>query len=167
MPFKFLPGVLKNIGYQGNITYVDSHADYTITGAATNACVRATAISACALGGALPRTYGSSLLNVSKLAWNATLYYDDGKFSIRGSLSYRGPFRDGISATGNVFEGYSSYTSFDASLRYKIRSNIELSVDGNNLLDTYRYRYTDITAQRNYENNHFGRVVQFGARWKY
>jgi hypothetical protein len=43
---------------------------------------------------------------------------------------------------------------------------IEVSVEGNNLLDTYRYRFTDIVADRNYENNHFGRTILFGARFK-
>jgi hypothetical protein len=43
---------------------------------------------------------------------------------------------------------------------------MELSVEGNNLLDTYRYRFTDFDADRNYENNHFGRTLLFGARFK-
>lgn len=166
MPFKFLPGKLKNIGFQGNVTLIKSNANYTITGPATNACTRATATSACTLVG-VNAVYPATLLNVSKTAWNATLYYDDGKFSIRGMLSYRGPFNDSTSGTGNVFEGYGSYTSFDAAVRYKLTSSVELSLDGNNLLDTYRYRYTDASATRNYENNHFGRTIQFGARWKY
>jgi outer membrane receptor protein involved in Fe transport len=73
---------------------------------------------------------------------------------------------DGTSATGNVFEGYGAYTSVDAAVRYKIRPWLELSIDGNNLTDAYRYRFTDQTAQRNYENNHFGRTILFGARAK-
>ena len=36
----------------------------------------------------------------------------------------------------------------------------------NNLLDTYRYRYTDFDADRNYENNHLGRTILFSARFK-
>ena len=103
---------------------------------------------------------------MSKRAANATLYYDDNIFSVRGSVSYRGPFVDSTSATSNIFEGYGSYTSFDASLRYKVTKNIELSIDGNNLTDTYRYRFNDVTAERNYENNHFGRTILFGARVK-
>ena len=43
---------------------------------------------------------------------------------------------------------------------------LELSLEGNNLLDTYRYRFTDFDADRNYENNHFGRTILFGARFK-
>jgi TonB-dependent receptor len=166
LPFAFLPGPLKHTGFQGNATFIQSNADYTITGPATSACTRNATTGACALTG-VSAVYTQPLLNVSKRAWNATLYYDDGKFSIRGSVSYRGPFNDGTSATGNIFEGYGSYTSVDAAIRYKATEWLELSIDGNNLTDAYRYRTNDIYASRNYENNHFGRTILFGARAKY
>jgi len=41
-------------------------------------------------------------LRQSKRAYNGALYYDDNKFSARGSVGYRGPYIDGSSATGNV-----------------------------------------------------------------
>lgn len=165
LPFTFLPGFLTHTGFQGNATFIKSDADYTITGPATSACTRNATTGACALTG-VTAVYNQTLLGVSKKAWNATLYYDDGKFSIRGSVSYRGPFVDGTSATGNVFEGYGSYTSVDAAIRYKATEWLELSIDGNNLTDEYRYRFNDADATRNYENNHFGRTILFGARAK-
>jgi TonB-dependent receptor len=165
LPFTFLPGILRNTGFQGNATLIKSDADYTIAGPATSACTRNAATGACALTG-VSAVYNETLLGVSKKAWNATLYYDDGKFSVRGSVSYRGPFVDATSATGNVFEGYGSYTSVDAAIRYQALEWLELSIDGNNLTDTYRYRFNDINARRNYENNHFGRTILFGARAK-
>ncbi|WP_159981517.1 MULTISPECIES: TonB-dependent receptor [unclassified Novosphingobium] len=165
LPFTFLPGLLSHTGFQGNATFIKSDADYTITGPATSACTRNATTGACALTG-VTAVYNQTLLGVSKKAWNATLYYDDGKFSIRGSVSYRGPFVDGTSATGNVFEGYGSYTSVDAAIRYKATEWLELSIDGNNLTDEYRYRFNDADATRNYENNHFGRTILFGARAK-
>jgi iron complex outermembrane receptor protein len=165
LPFSFLPSLLSKTGFQGNATFIKSSADYTIVGPAVSACTRASATSACTLSG-VSAVYSETLLNVSKKAWNATLYYDDGKFSVRGSVSYRGPFLDATSATNNIFEGYGSYTSVDAAIRYKATDWLELSIDGNNLTDTYRYRYNDRDAQRNYENNHFGRTILFGARAK-
>jgi outer membrane receptor protein involved in Fe transport len=102
-----------------------------------------------------------------KVAWNSTVYYDDGKFSARLMLSYRGRFHEGASGTGNVLEGYGATTNLDASIRYKITPTLEVSLEGNNLLDTYRYRFTDWDANRNYENNHFGRNILLGARFKY
>lgn len=165
LPFTFLPGLLSHTGFQGNATFIKSSADYQITGPATSACTRSATTGACGLSG-VSAIYSNTLLGVSKKAWNATVYYDDGKFSIRGSVSYRGPFSDATSATGNIFEGYGSYTSVDAAIRYKATEWLELSIDGNNLTDEYRYRTNDIFAQRNYENNHFGRTILFGARAK-
>lgn len=166
LPFTFLPGLLSHTGFQGNATFIDSSADYQISGPAVSACTRNPTTNACGLTG-VSAIYNNTLLGVSERAWNATLYYDDGKFSIRGSVSYRGPFSDATSATGNIFEGYGSYTSVDAAIRYQATEWLELSIDGNNLTDEYRYRTNDIYAQRNYENNHFGRTILFGARAKY
>ncbi len=164
LPFNFLPGMLSNFGVQANATFVDSKATYRLTGAATQACTRRTPTAACALVG-VPADYASSLYNLSKRAYNATLYYDDGRFSTRASLSYRSPFNDQGSGNNNVFEGYKSYTNLDASIRYKLTDMLELSVQGTNLLDTYRIRYVDEATQRAYENNHFGRTILFGARF--
>ena len=154
-PFKFLPGFLSNFGGIANATFISSNADYTIPGPAI------------APGGALvPTIRNNTLLNLSRRAYNGTLYYEDKKFSARVSASYRGPFSDATSATGNFFEGYNSSFNVDASVKYKVTDYLELSVEGTNLTDDYRDRFTDIDANRNYENNHFGRTILFGARFK-
>lgn len=157
IPFKiFTEGFLGNFGIIANATFIDSDATYTLQGPATTP------------GGALvnvDRT--AALANVSKQAFNGTLYYDDGRFSARVMGTYRGRYHEGASGTGNVLEGYGSMFNLDASMRFKLTEWVELSVEGNNLLDTYRYRYTDIDANRNYENNHYGRNILVGARFKY
>jgi iron complex outermembrane recepter protein len=148
-------GFLKNFGILANATFIDSTASYNVQGPAIIP------------GGALVSAVRTAtLFGVSKQAYNATLYYDDGKFSTRASASYRSRYIDANSGTGNVFEGYGATWNVDASIRYKFTDWLELSVEGNNLLDTYRYRYTDFDADRNYENNHFGRTILFGARLK-
>lgn len=157
IPFKiFAEGFLGNFGIIANATFIDSNADYTVQGPAT------------APGGALVNVVRSAALaNVSKQAYNGTFYYDDGTFSARVMGTYRGGYHEGASGTGNILEGYGSMFNLDASVRFKLTDWVELSVEGNNLLDTYRYRYTDIDANRNYENNHFGRNILVGARFKY
>lgn len=157
VPFKiFTEGFLGNFGLIANATFIDSKADYTLQGPATTP------------GGALVNvTRRAALANVSKRAYNGTLYYDDGKFSARVMGTYRSAYHEGASGTGNVLEGYGPMWNVDASIRYKVTEWLEVSVEGNNLLDTYRFRYTDIDAQRNYENNHFGRNFLVGARLKY
>lgn len=156
IPFKaFTEGFLGNFGIIANATFINSDATFNLQGPAI------------APGGALQNvTVTNTLGNVSKRAWNGTLYYDDGKLSARVMVSYRGRYHEGASGTGNVLEGYGATTNLDASLRYKLTEWVELSVEGNNLLDTYRYRFTDFAADRNYENNHFGRTIMVGARLK-
>jgi iron complex outermembrane recepter protein len=154
-PFKFLPGFLSNFGGIANATFVNSTASYTVTPAATTPGGTAAAII----------TTGT-LYGLSKRAYNGTLYYEDKKFSARVSVSYRSPFVDGGSGTGNVFEGYNASTNIDASVKYRPTDSLEFSIEGINLTDDYRDRFTDLNANRNYENNHFGRTILFGARFK-
>lgn len=160
-PFRFLPGFLKNFGGILNATFVDSKATYSQLPAG---------ISINPANGAVVYPPNVSqeitLYGLSKRAFNGTLYYEDSRFSARASISYRGPYVDAGSGTGNVFEGYNAITNVDASVRYKLTDWIELSVEGTNLTDAYRDRYVDIGANRNYEYNHFGRTILFGARLK-
>ncbi|AUW60030.1 TonB-dependent receptor [Sphingobium sp. SCG-1] len=166
-PFSFLPGFLSRFGGIVNATYVKSSADYLVTGPTVNACVpAANPASPCGFGPNVTTTRSSTLFGLSKKALNGTLYYEDEKFSARVSASYRSGFVDQNSGTGNVFEGYNSTVNVDASIRYKILPSIELSLEGINLTDEYRDRYTDVDANRNYEYNHFGRTIQVGARFK-
>lgn len=156
IPFSaFTEGFFSNFGILANATFIDSNANFNLQGPAIVS------------GGALQNVaVTNTLSNVTKRAYNGTLYYDDGKFSARAMLSYRGRYHEGASGTGNLLEGYGATTNLDASVRYKFTEWLEVSVEGSNLLDTYRYRFTDFEADRNYENNHFGRTILFGARLK-
>ena len=171
--FRFLPGFLKNFGFLANATFIGSSAGYTQGGPATSVS-RATfnpntgaVLTPGGVLGALPNvTRTATLFGLSKRAYNGTLYYEDAKFSARGSISYRSPYIDAASATGNLFEGYNKTINVDASLRYKLTPNVEVSLEGTNLTDQYRDRYVDLDANRNYEYNHFGRTFLMGARFK-
>lgn len=156
LPFSaFTDGIFGNFGVLGNATLINSSAEFNLQGPAI------------APGGGLQGTVvNESLANVSGTALNGTLYYDDGTFSARVMASYRGRYHTGSSGTGNLLEGYDATTHLDASIRYKLTEWMELSLEGNNLLDTYQYRFTDIEADRNYENNHFGRTFMLGARFR-
>ena len=171
--FRFLPGFLKNFGFLANATFVDSKAGYSQGGPATSVTrptfnpITGAVLTPGGVLGALPNTTRTATLyGLSKQAYNGTLYYEDKKFSARGSVSYRSPYIDGSSATGNLFEGYNSTLNVDASVRYKLTPAVEVSLEGTNLTDNYRSRYTDLDANRNYEYNHFGRTFLMGARFK-
>ncbi|WP_051520009.1 TonB-dependent receptor [Sphingobium sp. Ant17] len=154
-PFTFLPGFLSRFGGIANATFVDSSADYTVAGPAVVPG-----------GGTVSSVRNATLFGLSKRAFNGTIYYEDAKFSARVSASYRSGYIDQNSGTGNVFEGYNSTINVDASMRYKLTDWIELSLEGINLTDDYRDRYTDLDANRNYEQLHYGRTIQLGARFK-
>jgi len=160
-PFSFLPGFWSNFGGIANLTLVDSDVDYRPIGAATAAPTPT---------GAFPilvaRDETATLFDLSKRAYNVTLYYEADKFSARASAAYRSGFIDATSDTGNVFEGYNSSINVDASMRYRLTDQFEVSLEGTNLTDEYRDRFTDLEADRNYEYNHFGRTVMFGIRYK-
>jgi len=154
-PFSFLPGFWSNFGGIANATFVDSNVTYRVTGPATTP------------GGALPGSdVDSTLYGLAKRSYNATIYYEEGKFSARASVAYRSGFIDNASATGNIFEGYNSTINVDASVKYKFNDNLEVSLEGVNLTDDYRDRYVDKAANRNYEYNHFGRTIVFGVRYR-
>lgn len=157
IPFSaFTDGFFSNFGILANATYIDSNADFIVQGPAV------------VPGGALVNTTRrAALANVSRWAYNGTFYYDDGTFSARIMGTYRSRWHEGASGTGNILEGYGSQFNLDASIRYKFTEWLEVSLEGNNLTDTYRYRFTDFDANRNYENNHFGRTFFLGARFKY
>ncbi|HQR87865.1 MAG TPA: TonB-dependent receptor, partial [Caulobacter sp.] len=155
-----LPGLWSNFGGIANVTLVDSDVEYRgIRGAATNPLGTFPTLAPAV-------TLTERLSNLSRRAFNATLYYEADKFSARASAAYRSGFIDGTSGTGNVFEGYNSSINVDASMRYRLNDNLEFSLEGVNLTDEYRDRFTDLEADRNYEYNHFGRTIMFGVRYK-
>ncbi|MGQ7830807.1 TonB-dependent receptor [Altererythrobacter sp. Z27] len=142
LPLSVFSEALEDFGVLGNFTYVDSSADYTFGG----------------------QDYTVSFSGVSKYSANGTVYYDNGRFSIRVSGAYRSDYNTGTSGNGNFLEGFASTFNLDAAIRYKVTDKIELTLDGNNLTDEYRYRWADLDARRNYENNHFGRIIMAGVR---
>src|SRR3546814_16193468 len=105
------------------------------------------------------------MLGLGKRAWNATVYYDDGKFSVRTSAAWHSGYNDSTSGNNNVFEGYGSSFNVDASIRYALTDNLDMSIEGNNMTDAYRYRFTDLAENRTYATNHYGRPFLFGARF--
>lgn len=160
LPFSvFADGILSRFGVLGNVTLIDSDAEYSLLGPAPaiNSSGNPT--------GGTPETFTRPLFDLAKKSANATVYYEDAKFSARASIAYRDGFIDGVSATRNIFEGFGNSLNVDATIRYRINDAIELALEGTNLTDDYRQRWVNDPARRNYENNHFGRVIMVGARF--
>jgi len=138
-PFTFLPGVLNNMGFIGNMTFVDSDVSYG--------------------------DYGRNrLTGQSNFMYNATLYYEDDKFSARASAAYRDDYLLSFpGGNNNTEEGINATLNIDASISYEVAENVRLSIEAVNLTDEYNDRYVDATNRvSNYR--HFGREILFGAR---
>ena len=151
--FKFLPGFWSNFGALLNYTWVDSKIDY-VTSPALNA-----------------PTVENDLLNLSKNAWNATLYYEANGLSIRTSASYRDRYLTAVPAanapTIQDAEGTNETLFVDFSASYAFNEHMTVSLEALNLTDEFNDQFIDTTSDRVVVDTHTGRQVFLGARYKF
>lgn len=147
-PLSFLPGLLSNFGIIANYTYVSSDIEY-LTSANGSTSIRA------------------PLVGLSRHAANGTLYYEDDKFSIRGSVSYRSRYLTAVPGTeGNAWNGTNSTMNVDAQMSYALNDHLKLSIEAINLTDEVNDLYVDETNRLNVLT-HSGRQFNFGARYTF
>ncbi|WDA42908.1 TonB-dependent receptor [Erythrobacter sp. BLCC-B19] len=143
-PFTFLPGVLKNFGFLGNLTLLDSDVNYGTTAAPLR----------------------DQLTGLSKTGFNTTLYYEDSKFSARISGAYRSSFLTRVPGqNGNDIEGTRATFNVDAAMSYALTDNIRITLEGINLTDEVRPQFVDSVGDRPVTFNRTGRTVLIGARF--
>ncbi len=143
-PFTFLPGVLQNFGYIGNLTLLDSKVNF----------------------GTVANPNFNQLTGLSKTGFNSTLYYEDDRFSARVSGAYRSSFLTRVPGqNGNDVEGTRGTLNIDASMSYALTDQIKLTVEGINLTDEIRKQFVDSVGDRPVTFNHTGRTILFGARF--
>lgn len=148
-PFTFLPGFLSNFGTILNYSRVESKIDYLIAPTSTAVIT-------------------DDLLNLSPTSWNATLYYEDKKFSARGSVSYRSGFLQRVPGqNNNDVEGKNSTLNVDASISYKLTKNIEVTLEGVNLTDQVNDQFISRARNSSVVYNHTGREFLAGVRVKF
>jgi TonB-dependent receptor len=149
-PFSFLPGVLRHTGAIFNVTLVDSKIDY---------------ISARSPTGFVQ----NDLVGLSKNAFNATLYYEDSKFSARVSGAYRDKYLTAVPSgtSTNDIDGVRSTFTVDASASYAINKRLKVTFEGLNLTDEFNDQYTDSRRDSVYVYSHTGRQFNFGLRYSF
>ncbi len=147
-PFTFLPGPFDKMGALVNYTYVKSEADYV------NAA------------GAVVAT--NDLTGLSRNSYNATLYYEDSKFSARVSVAYRDKYLTRVPGqeSGTVYDGTNETLNVDASIQYTLNDRVKFSLEGVNLTDEYADQFNDSTNRMSVYH-HTGREVLFGVRYTY
>jgi TonB-dependent receptor len=146
----FLPWKFSNLGVLTNYTYVDSDIDYLVSTAAGAG------------------TVSQTLLNLSKNAWNGTLYYEEGPFQARVSVNYRDAYLTAVPASYNTDVGGQRSTTFvDFSTSYKINDNLSVSLEGINLTNEPTISYTDSQAERLSDYFQSGRQFYAGIRYTF
>ncbi|MGJ4729147.1 TonB-dependent receptor [Luteimonas sp. SDU101] len=147
-PFTFLPGAWQDLGVQLNYTYVESEIQYLSSSGAPSA--------------------RGPMVGLSENAWNATLYYDNQKFSARLSAAYRDEYLNQIPGReGSDVEGTKATTTVDASIAYNINDHLSVSLEGLNLTDEWSDLWIDSTGDRPIAYTHTGRQFMVGFRYKF
>lgn len=154
-PFTFLPGKWSNFGAQLNYTYVDSNIQYLLS--------NGTAAQKAPMTG----QSGSS--------WNATLFYEGDRFSGRLSATNRDDFliqvpgtETGFNSAANGYHGQSGTTVLDASIRYRMADNIELSLEAANLTNEAQESWVaNPSVSLPLEYGETGRTYLLGMRYTF
>jgi len=150
-PFTFLSGIWSNFGAQLNYTYVDSQIQYVLPSGASS--------------------LETDLVGLSKHAWNATLYYEGTAFSGRISATNRDDYLLQVPGTEQGFNedvhGQDGTTTIDASLRYRISDQIELSLEGINLTNEPSASWVGANSRLPLDYSETGRQYLLGLRYKF
>lgn len=147
-PFSFLPGFLSNFGMILNYTGVESEIEYVLPTGALAA--------------------KEDLTGLSKSAYNATLYWENEKFSARVSAAYRDEFLTTVPGrNGNDVEGTAETLTVDASSSFTVNDNLTLTLEALNLTDQFQEQYVDSRGDRLSYYHHQGRQFLLGARYKF
>ncbi|UGQ47297.1 TonB-dependent receptor [Massilia endophytica] len=148
-PFTFLPSWGRNFGTLLNYTWVKSKIQYLISPNASS-------------------TIEDDLLNLSPRSWNATLYYDDGKFSARVSAAQRSSFLTRVPGqNNNDVEGKNKTFNVDLSVSYKVNDKLELTLEGVNLTNEENDQFISRARNSVVVNNVTGREFLAGLRYKF
>lgn len=141
-PFTFLPGFWSNFGLLANYTYVDSEIEY-------------------------PGGIVNTLTELSKVAYNGTLYYEDGRFSARISGTYRDGYLTQVPGrNGNAIEGVVDTLNIDASASLQVTDAFSLTLEGINLTDEVATQYVG-NSELVSVHHHTGRQVFAGFRYRF
>lgn len=146
--YAHLPPVIRGLGVIANVTLINSKTMWTYN---------------------KDHQVEEKLTGLSAQAFNATLYYDSPKFGIRGSVAHRSSYKDDTATNinGNLFQYIGSSTRFDASAKYKIIDQLEVTVEALNLLNTPERSSVDRDTTRMVTYRKTGRNFLLGARYSY
>jgi TonB-dependent receptor len=144
---QFLPAPFDNMGVILNYTYVDSEIQYR-TAAGVN-------------------SLQTDLTGLSKTSYNATLYYEDERFSARVAAAYRDDYLTTVPGrNNNDVEGTNSTLNVDFMATWKYSDSLEFFLEGVNLTDEWDDQWVDSVGDRLSTYTRTGREYYVGFRWR-
>lgn len=153
--FTFLPGWLSGFGFFGNYTFVNSESSISEITTENNQPV-------------LLERDGLPFIGQADHTWNAALYYDSKKFSIRASLNYndQSPTSYDVRQIANQDRFLVERYQLDANASYKVTDNFTLFIEAQNLTDEPVIEYQ--AARENVSNYEiYGISARFGLNFKF
>jgi TonB-dependent receptor len=148
----FLPGIWKNLGVLANYTHIQSKIVYDLA----------------TLNGVPTVTTTNDLTGLSRDSASTTLYYEDSRFSIRATGTYRGKYVRGIPAsTGSDLQGNDDTFYLDGSASWTINKNLKLIFEAQNLTDEQNRLFVDSVRKDTLFDTRIGRTFTLGVNYKY
>jgi iron complex outermembrane receptor protein len=147
LPFFWFDGFLGNFGVLANYTSVESDVQY--------------------VDGLGNPTVSGPILFMSDTSYNATLYYEDERFSARVSAAYRSDYPTTLPGrNGNATEETAETLNIDAAARFNVTDRFALTFEGVNLTDEVNDQFLTPDDRLSFYH-HYGRSFFFGGRYTY
>ena len=151
--FKFLPGFWSNFGVLANYTRAQAEIQYILT--TDN-------------NGNPTSTTTADLVGLSPHSASATLFYEDNRFSIRATGSYRDRFFRALPASpGSDVRGDLSSLFVDAQASWHVSDNFTLLLEAQNLTDERNTLYIDNDREDTLFQTEIGTTYTLGATYKF
>jgi TonB-dependent receptor len=150
--FTFLQGIWANFGTLLNYTYVDSEIDYFLSTSTVN-----------------PTSVKSQFVGVSPNSVNATVFYEDKRFSARVSAAYRDDYLQLVPIKNTLpdVRGSAETLNVDASLSFAFSDHVKLNIDALNLTNQATDNWSGETRRSQRVTSVTGRQFFVGAQYSY
>jgi iron complex outermembrane receptor protein len=150
--FTGLPGILANFGALLNYTYVSSEIDYFLSTSTLN-----------------PTSVQSEFVGVSPNSVNATIFYEDKRFSARVSAAYRDDYLQLVPIKNTLpdVRGSAETLNVDASLSFAFSDHIKLNIDALNLTNQATDNWSGEERRSQRVTSVTGRQFFIGAQYSY
>ena len=146
--FNFLPGVWSNFGVLGNYTNVDAEIEYFLTASGPSTTAQ--------------------LVGMSPHTASGTLFFENNRFSVRTTASYRDKFFRNIPASpGSDVRGDLATTFVDAQASWFVNDNLTVFLEAQNLTGERNTLYIDDTREDTLFETEIGTTYTLGATFKF